>query len=115
MEKKYSDDCIFCLIAAGKAPSKKIWENEDFLAIENKFPEAPIDILVMPKAHIEKSEARTSPDRYWDSFMKAIWEVVSAGGYDRTGYVLQNNGAGYNHLEHEHMHILSGMPKPTIG
>jgi histidine triad (HIT) family protein len=113
MEKKYSDDCIFCLIAAGKAPSKKIWENEDFLAIENKFPEAPIDILVLPKAHLEKSEARTSPDGYWDSFMKAIWEVVSAGGYDRTGYVLQNNGAGYNHLEHEHMHILSGMPKPT--
>jgi len=42
-----------------------------------------------------------------------VWEVAALKGYDKTGYVLVNNGAGYNHLEHEHCHIMSGMPKPN--
>lgn len=112
MEKLFSEDCIFCQIIQGKAPSVKVWEDENYLAIENKFPEAPIDILVMPKWHAEKTETRKVPETFWNEFMRAIWEVVALRGLDTEGYVLQNNGAGYNHLEHEHTHILSGMPKP---
>jgi len=113
MEKRFDADCIFCQIIQGKSPSVKVWENDAYLAIENKFPEAPVDILVMPKIHIEKCETRKSPESFWQEFIKAIWEVVSLKGYDKTGYVLVNNGAGYNHLEHEHCHIMSGMPKPS--
>ena len=113
MEKKFADDCIFCQIVLGKAPGTKVWDSDAYLAIENKFPEAPIDILVMPKFHIEKSESRKSPELFWQEFMKAVWEVAALKGYDKTGYVLVNNGAGYNHLEHEHCHIMSGMPKPN--
>lgn len=112
MEKHIDDTCIFCQIIEGKSPCVKVWEDDNYLAIENKFPEAPIDILVMPKSHIEKVDARLSPDSFWNDFMKAIWHVVVLKQLDKTGYVLQNNGAGYNHLEHEHTHILSGMPKP---
>lgn len=112
MEKHLDTECIFCQIIEGKAPSVKVWENDDYLAIENKFPEAPVDILVMPKWHLEKSETRKTPEQFWNSFMAAVWEVVARKGFDASGYVLQNNGAGYNHLEHEHTHILSGMPKP---
>jgi len=111
MTKTFADDCIFCQIAQNKAPSVKVWEDENYLAIENKFPEAPIDILVMPKWHIEKSETRQVPENFWNDFMKAIWTVTALKGFDKTGYVLQNNGAGYNHLEHEHFHIMSGMPQ----
>lgn len=103
---------MFCNIVIDKAPSVKIWENENFLAIENKFPEAPIHILVIPKWHIEKSETRVITNNFWKELMTAVWEIVALKGLDKDGYVLQNNGAGYNHLEHEHMHIMSGMPKP---
>jgi histidine triad (HIT) family protein len=111
MEKQVDNDCLFCQIINGDAPSVKVWENDDFLAIENKYPEAPIDILVMPKSHIEKSLTRTVPENFWNEFMAAIWAVAAEKGYDKAGYKLENNGAGYNHFEHEHMHILSGIPK----
>lgn len=112
MEKTFDSSCIFCQIIQGQSPCVKVWENENFLAIENKFPEAPIDILVMPKWHIEKAETRLTPENFWNECMKAVWEVTALKDFDKTGYILQNNGAGYNHLEHEHMHILSGLPKP---
>ena len=111
MDKTFLDDCLFCQICLGLSPSVKVWEDENFIAIENKFPEAPVDILVIPKYHIEKSETRDMPEQFWQGFMSAVWKVVKEKGYDKTGYVLTNNGAGYNHFEHEHMHIMSGMPK----
>ncbi|NIT04443.1 hypothetical protein GTO10_06110, partial [Candidatus Saccharibacteria bacterium] len=38
----------------------------------------------------------------------AVWETIRHLGLDKSGYKLVNNGAGYNHFEHEHMHILGG-------
>jgi len=36
------DDCLFCRIADGKAPAEKIMENEDFIAIRDIHPKAPV-------------------------------------------------------------------------
>jgi diadenosine tetraphosphate (Ap4A) HIT family hydrolase len=43
---------IFSLIIQGKLPSKKIYEDEQILAIEDIHPVAPIHILIMPKKEI---------------------------------------------------------------
>jgi len=109
MKKAFSDSCIFCKIAQGQIPSTKVWENDSFVAFEDIHPEAPIHIVIVPKWHIEKSETRQTPEHFWNEFMQAIWAVVVQQGLDQKGYRLINNGAGYNELEHEHMHILSGM------
>lgn len=45
---------------------------------------------------------------FWGKIMPVVFEVVSELGLDKTGYKLVNNGAGYNHFEHEHIHILGG-------
>ncbi len=42
--------CLFCKIVAGEESAEKVWENEEFIAIKNKFPMAPTHLLVMPKA-----------------------------------------------------------------
>jgi len=111
------DDCLFCKIVEGKEPSVKIWENEEFLCIKNKYPVAPVHVLVMPKAHIEKIQVTTNSSgedgpykmgEFWGKIMGAVFAVVSQLGLDKSGYKLVNNGAGYNHFEHEHMHILGG-------
>lgn len=109
MKKELDKACLFCNIVSGVEPATKVWEDENFLAIENKFPEAPIHILVMPKWHIEKLDTRKVPESFWHDFMKAVWTVVEMKGLDKVGYKLENNGAGYNHLEHEHMHVISGL------
>ena len=45
-------DCIFCKIAEGVIPSKKVYEDEHVLAFYDLDPQAPTHILVIPKAHI---------------------------------------------------------------
>ena len=102
-------NCLFCKIVTGDEPSTKIWENEEFLAIKNKFPIAKVHVLVIPKSHIKKQEVATSGNEvFWGKIMSAVFAVVGVLGLDKTGYKLVNNGAGYNHFEHEHVHILGG-------
>ena len=48
MQKK---NCIFCKIIAGEMESKKVFENERFLAILDIRPAAPGHILLLPKLH----------------------------------------------------------------
>lgn len=116
MEGKADKDCLFCQIVAGEEPSVKVWENEEFLGIKNKYPAAPTHVLVIPKDHVKKQEMSTSNNGVlWGKIMVAVFEVVCLLGLDKTGYKLVNNGAGYNHFEHEHMHILGGTKHEPAG
>jgi histidine triad (HIT) family protein len=49
MQKK---NCIFCRIIAGEMDSKKVFENEHFLAILDIRPAAPGHVLLLPKEHV---------------------------------------------------------------
>lgn len=119
MEIVKDEKCLFCQIVVGKSPSKKVWENEGFLAIENKYPQAPIHVLVIPKKHTKKEEvARTNSEQnllFWGKMMNAVFQVVKHLGLNETGYKLVNNGAGYNHFEHEHIHVLGGSKGEPAG
>jgi len=101
--------CLFCRIIAGGEPSQKVLETENFLIIENKFPVAPIHLLVLSKGHKEKADCIAGRhEGFWDEMMAACWDAIQRVGLDKTGYKLVNSGAGYNHFGHEHMHILGG-------
>ncbi len=107
----YDENCLFCAIVAGKEPSTKILETEHFLVIQNKYPVAPVHVLVLDKHHREKSGTISgvySQVSYWDTMFDAINQVITKMGLDKSGYKLVNNGAGYNHFEHEHFHVLGG-------
>ncbi len=47
------DNCIFCKILNGSAPSHKIWENENFLAFLDINPVNPGHTMIIPKHHID--------------------------------------------------------------
>lgn len=111
-------ECLFCDIIAKKELSKKVFETEDFLVIENKFPVAPIHVLVLDKKHREKEDTMSGvfkKEHYWESMFNAIYATIKHLGLDKTGYKLVNNGAGYNHFEHEHFHILGGSKEEPGG
>lgn len=112
--------CLFCKIVAGEEPSKKVLETEDFLVIENKYPVAPTHVLIIDKKHHEKKDTVSgafskSSNKYWDKMFEAIFDTIVKLGLDKTGYKLVNNGAGYNHFEHEHFHVLGGSKKEPGG
>jgi len=100
--------CIFCKIVEGEIPSKKVLENDEFLAFEDINPSAPIHILVIPKAHIESfNEVRGEVMAKMTEF---IQEVVKKVGIDEDGYrlVTNINENGGQEVKHLHFHILGG-------
>ena len=46
------DKCIFCKIATGQIPSKKIYEDEDLIAFHDINPAAPVHFLIVPRQHV---------------------------------------------------------------
>lgn len=114
MERKdliRNSDCLFCKIVAGDEPKKMVYEDDKFMVIENKFPVAPIHLLVLDKFHREKTDTlsgKYSNEGYFDSIFAVINQIVIKYSLNKSGYKVVNNGAGYNHFEHEHFHVLGG-------
>lgn len=110
------ENCLFCRIVAGQEPSVGVLETDEFLVIENKFPVAPVHVLVLDKKHREKKETIARKyEGYWCQMMAAVYQSIKQLGLDKTGYKVVNNGAGYNHFEHEHMHVLGGSKEEPGG
>ena len=105
-------DCLFCQIAQGLEKADKVFENEDFVVIKNKFPKAPIHLLIIPKVHISKQDTLLGKDfLIWESFFKVQKQVVEELKIG-SNYQLLVNAPGYAHFDHEHMHIISGLKEP---
>ena len=56
-------DCIFCKIARNEIPSKKIYEDEEIVAFNDLEPQAPVHILIIPKAHIQSANEIDNENR----------------------------------------------------
>ena len=44
--------CLFCRIVNGEIPASKVYEDDQLLAFNDINPQAPMHVLVVPKAHI---------------------------------------------------------------
>ena len=105
-------DCIFCRIARGEIPSKKIYEDEDIFAFHDINPQAPIHILVIPKGPYvswDDFSAKAS-DAEIAGFIRAVGHVAREQGLPAPGYRLLANIGGHGHQEvpHLHVHIFGG-------
>ena len=102
-------DCIFCKIAAGEIPSKKVYEDEQILAFYDIEPKAPVHVLVIPKTHIAGARDITADNA---SVVAHIFATVPqiAAALGITDYrVVTNNGAEAGQtVHHLHFHILGG-------
>lgn len=109
-----SENCLFCKIAAGQIPSKKVYEDEDFLAFHDINPAAPIHILVIPKKHVVSMQDVSNQDSEWLGKMMALAPSLAAKAGCRPGpeggfRIVINNGLdGGQEINHLHMHILGG-------
>lgn len=101
---------VFGLIIRGKIPSKKVFENERILAIEDIHPAAPVHILIMPKKEIRNLQALEPHDypllgEIVDVAQKIAEERGIADGYR----LVTNSGekAGQT-IFHLHFHLMGG-------
>jgi diadenosine tetraphosphate (Ap4A) HIT family hydrolase len=69
------DNCIFCKIVKGELPSVKIWEDGEFLAILDMYPNTKGVTLIIPKDHYD-SYVFDMPDEFYQKIMQATKKVV---------------------------------------
>ncbi len=107
-------DCLFCKIAAGEIPSKKVYEDADMLAFHDINPEAPVHVLVIPKTHIGSMDAvNAANSAVVAKIFEKIPEIAKAAGIVNGYRVISNCGhdAGQS-VPHLHFHILGGKELP---
>lgn len=107
-------DCIFCKIIAGEIPSKKVYEDDMILAFHDINPEAPIHIIMIPKAHIASAAEITAENSaYVARIFEKIPEIAADAGLENGFRVITNCGPdGGQSVPHLHFHLLGGKALP---
>jgi len=104
------DDCIFCKIAAGEIPSRKVYEDGEILAFHDIQPVAPVHFLMIPTAHVA-SLAECGPEhaavlgRMMAMAGRLAREQGAADGF-RT--IVNTGRVGRQDVYHLHIHIIGG-------
>jgi histidine triad (HIT) family protein len=106
-------DCIFCRIARGEIPSKKVYEDEDIFAFHDIHPQAPVHFMIIPKQHIASlNEADMSHQAVLGKIMAKSGELARAQGLADGFRIIINTGRiGRQEVYHLHVHIVGG-PEP---
>lgn len=114
-----SDHCIFCKIAAGAIPSRKVYEDDELFAFDDIKPWAPVHFLIIPKTHIP-SMAQVEPGHaaLLGRMMLLAPKLAMEQGcnpYPEGGFrMLVNTGAeGGQDVHHLHIHVMGG-PRPWL-
>lgn len=101
-------DCIFCKIAAGSAPSMKVYEDEETIAFMDIAKDVDGHIVVIPKKHC-KNVLDCEPDTLY-AVMKTVKNVslhlTERCGYDGVNLLNASDESAGQSVPHFHIHII---------
>ncbi|MCC6691512.1 MAG: HIT family protein, partial [Bacteroidia bacterium] len=105
------DKCIFCKIINGEVFSRKIWEDENHLAVLTPFPNTPGFTVIFSKKHYS-SNVFSLPENICVDFMRAARTVAQlldkSLGCKRTGMIVEGMAIDHAHIKLVPMH---GIPE----
>ena len=106
-----NENCLFCKIISGAIPSSKVYEDEYVYAFRDINPQAPVHVLVVPKAHIASAaEINTENSMYVAKCFEAIAKIAASEGLDNGYRVITNCGEdGGQSVMHLHFHLIGGV------
>ena len=102
--------CVFCRIASGELPSKKVHEDDLVLVVRDIQPQAPSHLLVIPKAHVAslwELEDETLAGR----LLSVAARMARAEKLDKGWRLIANTREhGGQEVPHLHLHVVGGRP-----
>ncbi len=103
-------DCLFCKIIAGDIPSAKVYEDDQILSFKDIAPQAPVHVLVIPKAHIASMDEVTAENSAIVAYIfENIPKIAKLAGVQNGYRVISNCGDdACQSVKHLHFHILGG-------
>jgi len=104
------DDCIFCKIARGEIPSKKVYEDNDVFAFHDIHPAAPVHFMLIPKLHIGSlAEVEDRHRGLLGDMMLLVPRLASEQGCSDGFRTIINTGrVGGQEVHHLHVHVIGG-------
>jgi histidine triad (HIT) family protein len=103
--------CLFCKIVAGEIPASKVFEDERLIAFNDINPQAPVHVLVVPKAHTSTlNDLDASHDALVGEMVRRAAAIAAERGYAERGYrtVFNCNAEAGQTVFHIHLHVLAG-------
>ena len=104
-------ECIFCKIAAGEIPARKVLDEPALVAFHDLHPGAPTHVLIIPREHIPNMAAATPEhEGLMGRLLLAAPRVAAALGVRDSGFRVAINAgpdAGQS-VDHLHLHVLGG-------
>lgn len=101
-------ECLFCRLVAGEIPAQIVYEDAHAIAFRDINPQAPVHVLVIPRAHLASLAEFTGET--CGPLMDAINQVAKQEGIAESGYrVVTNCGPDAQQtVFHLHWHVLGG-------
>ncbi len=102
-------DCLFCRIVAGEIPAARVAESALCLAFNDIAPQAPVHVLVVPKAHY-RSLTEVGDPAVVGAMAALARDIAAQLGIAESGYrtVINTGDAGGQTVHHIHLHLLGG-------
>ena len=104
-------DCVFCKIVAGEIPSDILYQDDEVIAFRDINPQAPVHLLIIPKAHIASlTELTESQLPLMGRMANVANQLAKREGVSESGYRLVVNCGkqGGQLVPHLHLHLLGG-------
>jgi histidine triad (HIT) family protein len=103
-------DCIFCKIAAGTIPSTRVHEDELVIAFRDIRPQAPVHVIVIPKAHLGSLRDLTD-EKLAGRLLQVAADVARKEKLEEGWRLIANSGVNAGQeVAHLHLHVLGGRP-----
>ena len=96
------DDCIFCKIIKGEIPSYKVYEDEDYYAFLDIYPNTRGMTLVIPKKHHDSYIFKMKKEDYSELLLasKKVGELLERRlDVKRVAMVVEGMGVNHAHVK----------------
>ncbi|MFA5825168.1 MAG: histidine triad nucleotide-binding protein [Gallionellaceae bacterium] len=111
-----SSDCLFCKIARGEIPSKKVYEDDELFAFHDIHPAAPVHFMLIPKLHLSSLlEADERHVALLGRMLILAPKLAKEQGLENGFRTVINSGkGGGQEVFHLHIHIIGGGNIPPM-
>ena len=111
-----AENCIFCKIARGEIPSKKVYEDEELFAFHDINPVAPVHFMLIPKQHVASlMEVDGSHQALLGKMLVLAPRLAKEQGLSNGFRTVINSGkGGGQEVFHLHIHVIGGGNIPPM-
>lgn len=105
------NDCIFCKIINKEIPAKIVYEDKDIFVFEDINPQAPVHILLIPRAHYASlNDVPEDKKDLMGHLLLQAKKIAADKNLSEEGFriVLNTGRNSGQEVFHIHFHLLGG-------